>query len=944
MRSLALVLSAGFCLLSASLAHAQSRVGACCLPDDTCQDLSESDCYAVPPLDLKRTWDGLSVCGEFRCPFGACLNAGSGDYCAVSRPAPGCGLSGCCDEVCLGDPYCCEIQWDTVCVRLADEECLSLPPNNDCGGVNSPALEIVPGGGAVVSMRLATAGPLDPPLCDLRGFRPVCADGPNENYGCCLDDQCPQSVCDVRAPAPAGWPLETLWFKFVATDVSARIHTCGSDPTAADTILGVYRPADPSTPQTSCASLVAIQCNDDAVSCGNGVSSDLCVFTLVPGQTYYVQAAAKSSCGQRGALELAIDSPCGATSPLADFPLPIDPPSEQPPSDGGIDEFTEMLRSTQPQEGSGVFRQGKFIDPRPSTTGSPMDHHEVPRDPWMPRRDTPVAGSPHRGPWIRDGHASIQVNVDAQGSNIVGDAANEPSIAVDPTNPNRIVIGWRQFDTVLSDFRQAGWGYSHDGGATWVFPGVLEEGVFRSDPVLSVDSAGTFYYYSLRFLDDGYPCDMFQSVDGGVSWGAPTYAFGGDKAWMTIDGTVGPGAGHIYAYWTHYYSCCDGSFTRSTDGGVTYETPLSVLNQLHWGTLAVAPDGPLYASGAGGRIGKSTNADDNGMATSFDWLTSVDMGGFGGIYGGEPNPDGLLGQNWVATARPGGPYPHDVYMLETTRTSIDPGDITFVRSGDGGATWGAPVRVNDDALGNGAWQWFGTMSVAPNGRIDAVWNDTRNTPAANLSELFYAYSWDRGATWSANVPVSPEFDSHIGWPNQNKLGDYYHTWSDAKGVNIAYAATFNGEQDVYFLRIEPFTDCNNNGALDQDETEDKGTVDCNRNYVPDECEPNFDSDDLIDECDADMDDDGVENETDACKRNNLQAIVGVDGRPRADTNQDCGIDLNDYWRFRNCMLGGRRGTPAPIGVCRAMFDADGTDSLDLIDYARLQNAFGPLAP
>jgi hypothetical protein len=43
---------------------------------------------------------------------------------------------------------------------------------------------------------------------------------------------------------------------------------------------------------------------------------------------------------------------------------------------------------------------------------------------------------------------SIQVNVDAAGANILGDAANEPSIAVDPNQPNRMAIGWRQFDVV----------------------------------------------------------------------------------------------------------------------------------------------------------------------------------------------------------------------------------------------------------------------------------------------------------------------------------------------------------------------------------------------------------------------------------------------------------------------------------------------------------------
>src|SRR5437870_11496576 len=69
---------------------------------------------------------------------------------------------------------------------------------------------------------------------------------------------------------------------------------------------------------------------------------------------------------------------------------------------------------------------------------------------------------------------SYQVNVDANHQNILGDAANESSIAVDPTNGNKMTIGWRQFNTVSSNFRQGGWGYTSDGGVHWTFPGVLE--------------------------------------------------------------------------------------------------------------------------------------------------------------------------------------------------------------------------------------------------------------------------------------------------------------------------------------------------------------------------------------------------------------------------------------------------------------------------------------
>ena len=51
---------------------------------------------------------------------------------------------------------------------------------------------------------------------------------------------------------------------------------------------------------------------------------------------------------------------------------------------------------------------------------------------------------------------SYQVNIDANQQNIIGDAANECVIAVDPTDLNKMTIGWRQFNDVGSNFRQGG--------------------------------------------------------------------------------------------------------------------------------------------------------------------------------------------------------------------------------------------------------------------------------------------------------------------------------------------------------------------------------------------------------------------------------------------------------------------------------------------------------
>ncbi|MHC4100496.1 MAG: sialidase family protein [Planctomycetota bacterium] len=469
-------------------------------------------------------------------------------------------------------------------------------------------------------------------------------------------------------------------------------------------------------------------------------------------------------------------------------------------------------------------------------TGQPDPiHREAPDDPYLPR---PAEVAEREGAIALPafGEFGVQVNVDADGGNILGDAANEPSIAVDPTAPNRIVIGWRQFDTIQSNFRQAGWGYSHDGGRTWTFPGVIQPGVFRSDPVLAADAEGTIYYSSLR---GDFSVWFFKSFDGGVTWGPALDAFGGDKQWFTIDRTGGIGHGNIYMSWSTAGGCCgDNIFTRSTDGGQSFLTPIELLADPIWGMPDVASDGTLYVSGVSDPIFvvlSSTNAQDPAVVPVFDFGTSVDLGG-AIRFGGEPNPGGLLGQVNLAVDRSGGPTAGNVYLLcSVDPPGSDPLDVMFARSSDGGLTWSPPIRVNDDPPGTNAWQWFGTMSLAPNGRIDVVWNDTRNSGLSNVSQLFYSFSTDAGVTWSPNVALSPLWNSYIGWPNQNKIGDYYDMISDRVGADLAYAGTFNGEQDVYYLRIGG-RDCNDNGVADADDIADETSFDCNANTIPDECE------------------------------------------------------------------------------------------------------------
>src|SRR3989442_4047605 len=244
-----------------------------------------------------------------------------------------------------------------------------------------------------------------------------------------------------------------------------------------------------------------------------------------------------------------------------------------------------------------------------------------------PNPDPPLAGTGQYSPRIiisAPFGTSFQVNVNGSGQNIVGDAANEPSMCLDPNNPYHIAIGWRQFDSTNSNFRQSGVAYTINGGLNWTFPGNLEPGTFRSDPVLASDANGVFYYLGLSNVNT-FACDLLRSTSGGATWQSLGSALGGDKEWMAIDTTTGPGRGNIYQVWRPFYNVYtndqhaagdpDHIFTRSTDGGASWMPAIGLPHTPYFGTLDIGPDGELYMFGTAYDIvpfvvNRSTNAQN----------------------------------------------------------------------------------------------------------------------------------------------------------------------------------------------------------------------------------------------------------------------------------------------------------------------------------------------
>jgi hypothetical protein len=241
------------------------------------------------------------------------------------------------------------------------------------------------------------------------------------------------------------------------------------------------------------------------------------------------------------------------------------------------------------------------------------------------------------------------------------------------------------------------------------------------------------------------------------------------------------------------------------DNARSFGEPVRIDPIADHAAIAVGPNGTVYIAftdGASIYVTRSRNAMDDDAEPVFESPVSVDLGGRV-TRGAGPNPGGALGGLQIAANHAHGAQKGELYLLcSVDPPGTDPLDVMFVRSADDGMTWSKPRRVNDDEPDSGAWQWLGMMSVAPNGRIDAVWSDTRYDSDGHLSGLFYSCSNDGGVTWSKNSVLDALWDPHVGYAQAPTVGNHNDIVSDNEGANIAYTATFNGEQDVYFLRIQ----------------------------------------------------------------------------------------------------------------------------------------------
>ncbi len=400
---------------------------------------------------------------------------------------------------------------------------------------------------------------------------------------------------------------------------------------------------------------------------------------------------------------------------------------------------------------------------------------------------------------------------------------SETSIAVSGQN---LVVGYN--DLPLSPVS-----YSRDGGSTWhesslpTYPGALFANA--GDPVVAAGPGNRFYHAYLAFNAVGrFTVAVARSDDGGASWSAPTNASasitglkGGspDKEWMTVDNTSGsPYRGNVYVSWTQFgMNTSSIRFVRSTDGGQTWSPAAAVAELsreetqarqvLQGSYIATGPGGEVYVAWYDSRVGgiRLRKSVDGGVTFS-DPVTALTPVGFSfSVF--------LTGQFDVpafpqlAVDTSSGPNRGTVYLTANVLTSSGNLDVVLARSTDGGATWSAPFRVNNDSTSTD--QFMPAIAVAENGNVGVAFYDRRNDPENNsLVDLYLAISSDGGRTFPINQRVTttnwPVLPTAFGF-RPGYHGDYNQVVASGNNFHVAWGDDRSGQDPDVYVAVVPAT-------------------------------------------------------------------------------------------------------------------------------------------
>jgi hypothetical protein len=341
---------------------------------------------------------------------------------------------------------------------------------------------------------------------------------------------------------------------------------------------------------------------------------------------------------------------------------------------------------------------------------------------------------------------------------------SEVPITRHPTNGNILYGSSNAVSFSPSTFISEGMYLTTDGGTTWFGSDTTNAATLSShsgDPAPAITPNGDIYNSYLY----GGGVGVAKSTNMGSVWTTTTVltSASSDKNHTFVDDVSGsPYYGRIYVTWSDFsaslpntvvsYSSNTGSswssvITAHTATGSNYDQGVNGAVGLG-GVAYIAWQSPMAGSPYTGQfigLAKSTN----GGAT---WTATNNIYACNGIRGNLTTKASIRVNDFPSMTidKSGGARNGWMYIV-TAEQSLSPAgsdpDIVMHRSTDGGTTWSAGIRVNQDAINNGKIQYMPWMCVDETGALNVIYYDDRTTTTDSAS-VFVSRSNDGGNTWT----------------------------------------------------------------------------------------------------------------------------------------------------------------------------------------------------
>ncbi|MDP9254813.1 MAG: glycoside hydrolase [Verrucomicrobiota bacterium] len=387
-------------------------------------------------------------------------------------------------------------------------------------------------------------------------------------------------------------------------------------------------------------------------------------------------------------------------------------------------------------------------------------------------------------------------------------AQAEPHIARSLLNPDIILATFQEGRFATNGGAvDCGYSISRNGGLTWtrtLIPGLTQTSggpYFRAtDPVAAVDLGGNMYLNTLAATDTNFNTGVVvvsRSTNGGVSFVAPREAYRPpnntvfpDKNWIAINAFPGtPTTGRILVTFSLFSSSSTNGApifrTYSDNGGVTWSaaTAVNASNTNCQGSQ------PVFLPG-----GKLAIVYWNfGTASDPSERLEVVISNDGGATFGAPIRIAYAIEWSEPSIRTGVFLPSattdrstgNLYVVYQARFSGAP-KILFTKSTNGGTTWTTPIPISDNPSNTGVFN--PAIAASPDGqRLTAAFYDRRANPASTtLVDMFMAQSFDGGATWQPNIRLTSVSTNATLAPLTSQgymLGDYLGV-AETTNVNV----------------------------------------------------------------------------------------------------------------------------------------------------------------